>query len=68
MKFVSVLTSDARGGAEFAAAAMLEALIGHGHEAVMLSDQPEIARELGVPSEPLESGRSSRPAPIDGWP
>ena len=56
MKFVSVLTSDARGGAEFAAAAMLEALIGHGHEAVMLSDQPEIARELGVPSEPLELG------------
>jgi glycosyltransferase involved in cell wall biosynthesis len=56
MKFVSVLTSDARGGAEFGAASMLEALIAQGHEVMLLSDQPEIARELGVPSQPVELG------------
>ena len=56
MKFVSVLTSDARGGAEFGAASMLEALIAEGHEVMLLSDQPEIAAELGVPSEPIELG------------
>ena len=56
MKFVSVLTSDARGGAEFGAASMLEALIAEGHEVMLLSDQPEIAAELGVPSESIELG------------
>ena len=56
MKLVSVLTSDARGGAEFGAASMLEALIAQGHEVMLLSDQPEIARELGVPSQPVELG------------
>ena len=56
MKFVSVPTSDARGGAEFGAASMLEALIAEGHEVMLLSDQPEIAAELGVPSESIELG------------
>jgi glycosyltransferase involved in cell wall biosynthesis len=56
MKFVSVLTSDARGGSEFAAAAMLDALIVNGHEAVILSDLPEIAREIGVPAVQVDLG------------
>ena len=56
MKFVSVLTSDARGGSEFAAASMLDALIVNGHEAVILSDLPEIAREIGVPAAQIDLG------------
>ena len=56
MKFVSVLTSAARGGAEFAAASMLDALIENGHEAVMLSDIPEVASEIGVPTQRVDLG------------
>lgn len=56
MKFVSVMTSNARGGAEFAAAWMLDALVEQGHEAVMLSDQPEIAREIGITSRSIDLG------------
>ena len=56
MKFVSVMTSSGRGGAEFAAVSMLDALIEGGHDAVMLSDQPDIATEIGVPSRPIDLG------------
>lgn len=56
MKFVSVLTSTARGGAEYAAVAMLEALIENGHEAVLLSDLTDVADEVGVPAQRIELG------------
>lgn len=56
MKFVSVLTSDALGGAEFAAASMLDALQAAGHEVVMLTDQPAIAREIGIPVTEIALG------------
>jgi glycosyltransferase involved in cell wall biosynthesis len=56
MKIVSVMTTDSRGGAEFAAVEMLDALMARGHEAVMLSDQPAIARDTGVVVRPLEIG------------
>jgi glycosyltransferase involved in cell wall biosynthesis len=56
LKIVSVMTGAAPGGAEFAAVELLDALIGRGHEAVMLSDSPEIGRETRVEVHPLELG------------
>ena len=56
MKIVSVMTGAARGGAEFAAVELLDALIGRGHEAVMLSDWAEIDRDTRVEVRPLEIG------------
>jgi len=48
MKIVSVMTTDASGGAEFAAVEMLEALRQRGHETVMLADMPGIGRDTEV--------------------
>ena len=56
MKIVSVMTTEARGGAEFAAVEMLDALIDRGHEAVMLTDQPGIARHTAVRVAPVALG------------
>ncbi len=56
MKIVSVMTGAAPGGAEFAAVELLDALIGRGHEATMLSDSPEIGRETRVEVHPLDLG------------
>lgn len=56
MKIVSVMTTDSRGGAEFAAVEMLDALRARGHQTVMLSDQPGIARDTAVPLRPIEIG------------
>jgi len=56
LKIVTVMTGAAPGGAEFAAVELLDALIGRGHEAVMLSDSPEIGRETRVEVHPLELG------------
>jgi glycosyltransferase involved in cell wall biosynthesis len=54
VKIVSVMTGAAPGGAEFAAVELLDALVERGHEAVMLSDSPQIGRETGVTVRPLE--------------
>ena len=56
MKIVSVMTTSSRGGAEFAAVEMLDALIDRGHETVMLSDQPQIGRDTRVQVRPIEIG------------
>lgn len=56
MKIVSVMTGAARGGAEFAAVELLDALVERGHEAVMLSDWAGIARDTRVEAKPLELG------------
>jgi glycosyltransferase involved in cell wall biosynthesis len=56
MKIVSVMTTSSRGGAEFAAVEMLDALINRGHEAVMLTDQPLIGRDTRVQVRPLQIG------------
>ena len=48
MKIVSVMTTDSRGGAEFAAVELLDALRARGHDTVMVTDQPGIGRETGV--------------------
>ena len=56
MKIVSVMTTPAPGGAEFAAVEMLDALAEIGDEVVMLSDQPEIGRQTRVIVHPLVIG------------
>jgi glycosyltransferase involved in cell wall biosynthesis len=56
VKIVSVMTTNAAGGAEFAAVEMLDALAERGHEVVMLSDQPAIGRSTRVTVEPLAIG------------
>jgi glycosyltransferase involved in cell wall biosynthesis len=56
MKIVSVMTSSSRGGAEFAAVEMLDALIDRGHETVMVTDQPLIGRDTRVAVRPLAIG------------
>ncbi len=56
MKIVSVMTGAARGGAEFAAVELLDAMAGRGHETVMLSDWAGIARDTRVEARPLQIG------------
>ncbi len=56
MKIVSVMTTNAAGGAEFAAVEMLDALAERGHEVIMLSDQRDIGRDTRVAVAPLEIG------------
>jgi glycosyltransferase involved in cell wall biosynthesis len=56
MKIVSVMTTASRGGAEFAAVALLDALAARGHETVMLSDLPGIGRDTRVRVHPLAIG------------
>lgn len=56
MKIVSVMTGAARGGAEFAAVELLDAMAGRGHETVMLSDWTGIARDTRVEARPLQLG------------
>lgn len=72
MKIVSVMTGAARGGAEFAAVELLDALVGRGHEAVMLSDWEGIGRDTRVVTRPLELGPKlavrSWPSLLVRWP
>jgi glycosyltransferase involved in cell wall biosynthesis len=56
MKIVSVMTTAYRGGAEFSAVALLDALAARGHETVMLSDLPGIGRDTRVRVRPLAIG------------
>jgi glycosyltransferase involved in cell wall biosynthesis len=56
VKIVSVMTTDSSGGAEFAAVEMLEALRQRGHDTVMLTDMPGMARDTDVTVSPIELG------------
>ena len=56
MKIVSVMTSDAHGGAEFAAVDMLDALGDRGHDTVLLTNQPELVTGRNVRSRRIELG------------
>jgi glycosyltransferase involved in cell wall biosynthesis len=56
LKIVSVLTSGSRGGAEYAAVALLDALAARGHEAVLLSNLEGIASGTSVRERPLALG------------
>jgi len=72
VKIVSVMTGAARGGAEFAAVELLDALVGRGHEAVMLSDWEGIGRDTRVVARPLDLGPKlavrSWPGLLVRWP
>ena len=72
MKIVSVMTTESRGGAEFAAVEMLDELRERGHQTVMLSDQPGLARDTGIDVRPIDIGPklSSRSWPelLVRWP
>ncbi len=57
VKIVSVMTTDSSGGAEFAAVEMLEALRQRGHDTVMLTDMPAMARDTrGARASPIALG------------
>lgn len=56
MKLVSVMTTDGRGGAEYAALDMLEALCERGHEVVMLTNRPHLAPAGRVRVRPVDLG------------
>ncbi len=72
MRIVSVMTGAQRGGAEFAAVELLDALIERGHEAVMLSDWEGIGRDTRVTVRCLDLGpklsRRTWPSLIARWP
>jgi glycosyltransferase involved in cell wall biosynthesis len=57
LKVVSVMTSDATGGGEFAAVNMLDALSGRGHETVLLTNQTEVAAERRVGVRAIDLGQ-----------
>jgi len=56
VKIVSVMTSQAYGGAEFAAVEMLDALIDRGHDAVLLTNDAALVRETKVRAARLDLG------------
>jgi len=56
VKIVTVMTTGADGGAEFATMEMLWALEQRGHEAVIVTNRPSIARDTGVRVREIEIG------------
>lgn len=56
MRIISVVTSGVAGGAEYAAIALLDALCARGHEALIFSDIPGIARGTRVQERSIELG------------
>lgn len=72
MKIVSVMTTSALGGAEFAATELLDALAVRGHHPVVLTDQATIARGSRVRMSGIDLGpklsRASWPELMARWP
>jgi len=56
MKIVSVMTTEAHGGAEFAVVELLDALVDRGHEAVLLTNLTELRRDRHVTVRQLDLG------------
>jgi glycosyltransferase involved in cell wall biosynthesis len=56
MKVVSVMTSATRGGAEYAAVRLLDAVAARGHEAVLLTSHPDTAAGTRVAARQIELG------------
>jgi glycosyltransferase involved in cell wall biosynthesis len=56
VRIVSVMTTAARGGGEYAAVDLLDAMIRRGHDCVMVSDVPTIADGTRVPVRPIDLG------------
>jgi glycosyltransferase involved in cell wall biosynthesis len=72
MKIVSVMTTAADGGAEFAGIEMLWALGQRGHDTVMVTNRPSIARDTGVRVREVDLGpklsRGDWPKLMLQWP
>src|SRR6185312_12058590 len=72
LKIVTVMTTTADGGAEFAAMEMLWALEQRGHDTLMITDRPSIARDTGVRVEEIDIGpklsRRDWPRIAASWP
>jgi glycosyltransferase involved in cell wall biosynthesis len=56
MRIVSVMTSATRGGAEYAAVRLLDALGGRGHETVLLTSHPDTAEGTRVAARHVDLG------------
>jgi glycosyltransferase involved in cell wall biosynthesis len=56
MRIVSVMTSSTRGGAEYAAVRLLDAVAARGHEAVLLTSHPDTAAGTRVSARSIELG------------
>jgi glycosyltransferase involved in cell wall biosynthesis len=56
VKVVSLISSDAKGGAEFAAVAMLDALAERGHETVLLSNHADLVEGTRVRARQVDLG------------
>ena len=56
MRIVSVMTSGTRGGAEYAAVRLLDALAARGHEAVLLTSHPDTAEGTRVAARHVDLG------------
>jgi glycosyltransferase involved in cell wall biosynthesis len=56
VKIVSVMTSATRGGAEYAAVRLLDALAARGHEAVLLTSHPDTADGTRVAARHVDLG------------
>jgi glycosyltransferase involved in cell wall biosynthesis len=56
MKIVSVMTSATRGGAEYAAVRLLDALAARGHESVLLTSHPDTAEGTRVAARHVDLG------------
>jgi glycosyltransferase involved in cell wall biosynthesis len=56
MRIVSVMTSSVRGGAEYAAVRLLDALAARGHETVLLTSHPDVAEGSRVAARRVELG------------
>jgi glycosyltransferase involved in cell wall biosynthesis len=56
MKVVSVLTSDASGGAEFATVELLDALAERGHDVVLLANFPPVQDTDRIAIRPIDLG------------
>ena len=61
MKVVSVMTSEARGGAEYAAVDMLEALSARGHQTVFLTNQTGLVAGQSFHAREIEIGILASP-------
>jgi glycosyltransferase involved in cell wall biosynthesis len=72
LKIVSVMTTASDGGAEFAGIEMLWALSKRGHDTVMVTNRPSIARDTGVRIREVDLGpklsRSDWPKLMLQWP
>lgn len=56
MRIVSVMTSNTRGGAEYAAVRLLDALAERGHESILLTSHPDTAEGTRVAAQHVDLG------------